>query len=121
MLRSAVFPMFRKLARSLADGPADFADRWSAVPASAARGAAEPLAASPDDVSREEATKRAAIRRLVCVPLAREGQTAFDAGAPAVPFVPSASILPSSPPVTFNERFPKSYRPWARLRPRRDR
>ncbi|MGY3444172.1 MULTISPECIES: hypothetical protein [unclassified Bradyrhizobium] len=94
------------VAQALADGPADFADRWSAVPASAARGGvAQSLAASPDDVSQEETTKRAAIRRLVRVPVAREGRIAFDAGAPAVPFVPSASIAPFGRSATFDERF----------------
>ncbi|WP_420965175.1 hypothetical protein [Bradyrhizobium sp. B120] len=95
------------VAQALADGPADFADRWRAVPASAARGdAARSFATLPDDVSQEEASKKAAIRHLVRVPVAGEGQTAFDAGAPAVPFVPSASIAPSGRPTTFDERFP---------------
>src|SRR5262249_27499024 len=47
----------------------------------------------------------------VRVPVTGEGQTAFDAGAPAVPFAPPASILPRGQPGTFDERFPASAPP----------
>jgi hypothetical protein len=97
------------VAQALADAPADFAGRWSAVPASASRSVAtHSSVAPPDDVSQDEARKRGDIRRLVRVPLTGEGQTAFDAGAPAVPFVPSAPISPPGRSVTFDERFPAS-------------
>ncbi|MHC2252536.1 hypothetical protein ACVILK_002228 [Bradyrhizobium embrapense] len=102
------------VAQALADGPADFADRWSAVPASAASGGpARSFAALPGDVSQVEAGKKAAIRPLVRVPVAGEGQTAFDVGAPAVPLVPSASIPSTGRPAAFDERFPASSPPAA--------
>jgi hypothetical protein len=45
------------------------------------------------------------VRRLVRVLPAGESQADFDGGAPAVPFVPSASIPQAGQPATFDERF----------------
>lgn len=53
----------------------------------------------------EEASKRAAIRRVARVPTAGDGQTAFDAGTPAVPFAPPAPTPPPGRSVSFDERF----------------
>jgi hypothetical protein len=96
------------VAQALADAPADFAGRWDAMPATASIDVAAPsVVPAPGDGSREVVGKGDTIRRLVRVPATGEGQTAFDAGAPAVPFVPASTIRPGRP-VAFDERFPTS-------------
>lgn len=99
------------VAQALADAPTDFAGRWNAMPATASTDVATPsVVAAPDDGSREEVGKRATIRRLARVPATGEGQSAFDAGAPAVPFVPASTIRPGRS-AAFDERFPASTPP----------
>lgn len=58
--------------------------------------------ASPDDTARDAPDSRQLVRRLVRVP--GEGQSPFDDGAPAVPFVPANPIPPPGRPATFDER-----------------
>ncbi|MGY3534176.1 hypothetical protein [Bradyrhizobium sp. USDA 4452] len=61
--------------------------------------------APPDDPSQEQANEQAPVRSLVRVSPTGESQAAFDGGASAVPFVPSASIRQVGRPATFDERF----------------
>lgn len=61
--------------------------------------------APPDDPSQEQANKQAPVPSLARVSPTGESQAAFDGGAPAVPFVPSASIPQVGRPATFDERF----------------
>ena len=99
------------VARALADAPTDFAGRWNAMPATASTDVAAPsVAAAPDDCLRDDVAKRATIRHLARVPATGEGQSAFDAGAPPVPFAPASTVRPGRS-AAFDERFPASTPP----------
>lgn len=67
--------------------------------------------APPDSPSQASRSDGPPPRRLVRVPVSSEEQNAFDAGAPAVPFVPPGSMPAPSQRATFDERFPASTLP----------
>ncbi|WP_420839305.1 peptidoglycan DD-metalloendopeptidase family protein [Bradyrhizobium oropedii] len=114
--RSVFDPRSLALRPDSVPSDSDFASRFDAsgrhmpgsTPSSHPRYDTQSFSVPPDDVSREETSKRTAVRRLVRVPVTGEDQTVFDAGAPAMPFVASTSIAPPGRPATFNERFPAS-------------
>ncbi|UGY04524.1 hypothetical protein [Bradyrhizobium quebecense] len=63
------------------------------------------LFVEPPDDPPPESIRETPVRRLVWVSPTDESQADFDGGAPAVPFVPSASIPQAGQPATFDQRF----------------